>query len=1410
MSFINFAGLIHSFARHVSFTFQRFTLISVTKGKGPIFCLARTFSFIFILALFTFNQSNLSVVFANDSQGSIETVIIGETHSSNQSVETIITSTEASPSEDSVRASSSSSETASSPPAAENQIVGSSDNQNNQKKFSDALNFFGQRFGPDSSLKVNANRFVPNEIIIKFKDTAASRIDREMKIKSKSHEKMSLSPSLNERIKKHKIKRFERLYKKSNPARKNKRKHTTYILTLEEGQSVGEAVADFNQDPDVEFAQPNHIMVLYEEPDDPYYSSYGSWGQDYYDLWGLRPDRLNSEKSWDISKGEDIVVAVIDTGIDYTHPEFGGTGGNPLNGSIISDKIAISNFHSGRPSVSGDKVVFDFLLTDVTRLNWNIFLHDLSTGEQYQITNDPPTQHFSDTQIYADIDGDKIVWQDHKNGDEGLFNTDIYLYDLSVDTDGDGTPNYMDDDRPYPDPAERQITTNTYGQGKPKIYGDKIVWEDNRPPYSRYGWTHIYMYDLSVDTDGDGTPNYLDNDRPDPDPAESLISANPDYDLTSPAIYGDIITWQDNRNNSTVNAANYGNYDIYMYDLSVDTDGDGTPNYLDTNRPTPDPAEKQVTTAKKGQLAPAIYGDRIVYKHKTFRNPIADVYVYDISTNKHTRITPISGTITETYEYFPDIDKDIIVWGNDELNLMSYDLSVDSDGDGTPNYLDADRPNPDPAMSLLTCNGFGQYFPRIQGSQIVWEHKVSISPDVRFIKSFDLSVDTNYCALPPPAFPTSKVIDGYDFVNDDAYPLDRHGHGTHCAGTIAAVADNAIGLTGVAPRVKLMAIKGLSDSGYGTVSTLAQSILYACEYGADIISNSWGPGGRRPVDQVLEDAINDPACEGTVIIFAAGNGNDDVAYYSPANHPRTIAVSATDYLDQKASFSNFGELIDLAAPGVDVLSTRASGTDIFLPSLGSGYLPGQNFEPQFDRDALLYRASGTSMAAPHVAGVAAQILSVNPSLEPENVRNILHQSADDIGVPGFDNIYGYGRVNAYKAVEATTPSTALDIEAQITDPLSGILSNTGTVIIIGTASGTDFLHYSLEFFDKASGGNAVWTLINDDYTAIENDVLGEWDIVNFVGKYLLRLTVTSDDYEKHTIVDLQFVNNTPVFEFISNQSVVAANLLEFTISASDDDGDDLTYSASNLPSGASFDANTGIFSWTPLYSQIGSYPNVRFEASDGQASDVMYVNIEVLAPALPTFVTPVPGSTLNSSNVTFSWDPGGIETNYVLLVGSALFQSDIANSGWISNTSFEVNNIPQDGNPVFVRLFYVFDGALKSQAAIYTTEVAPPVTDTDNDGTADDQDNCTERYNPAQDDTDGDGYGNICDADYDNDGDVDYVDFEAFSFAYASDDLEKDHTEPVNGKVNFADFSYFSFAYGKPPGPSALVSESEE
>ena len=242
--------------------------------------------------------------------------------------------------------------------------------------------------------------------------------------------------------------------------------------------------------------------------------------------------------------------------------------------------------------------------------------------------------------------------------------------------------------------------------------------------------------------------------------------------------------------------------------------------------------------------------------------------------------------------------------------------------------------------------------------------------------------------------PDLQVQGGYNAINPTKSWNDDNGHGSHVAGIVAAF-NNSIGVVGVGPAVDLLAIKVLSRSGSGFLSDVIEGIQWAMNNGAQVINLSLGSSSGS---QAMHDAVAAAHNAGVVVVAAAGNSGGAVIY--PAAYPEVIAVSATDSNNFLASFSSFGPEVDLAAPGVGILSTYK----------GTGYAT----------------FSGTSMAAPHVTGAAALVLNTPVGTydadgdglwNPSEVQKKLQDRATDLGNLGFDNLYGWGLVNAYNAVQ---------------------------------------------------------------------------------------------------------------------------------------------------------------------------------------------------------------------------------------------------------------------------------------------------------------------------------------------------------------------------------------------------------
>ncbi len=255
-------------------------------------------------------------------------------------------------------------------------------------------------------------------------------------------------------------------------------------------------------------------------------------------------------------------------------------------------------------------------------------------------------------------------------------------------------------------------------------------------------------------------------------------------------------------------------------------------------------------------------------------------------------------------------------------------------------------------------------------------------------------------------------VHGYDFANNDGDPMDDNGHGTHVAGTIGAVGNNGIGVAGIDWNVKLMALKFLDATGSGLISNAIRALDYAVMMGAQVSNNSYGGGGYDPA---FADAIHNAQSNGHILVAAAGNDglNNDTtpSYPSNYNFDNVVSVAATDHNDQLASFSNYGaSTVDLAAPGVDILSTYKGG--------GYAYM------------------SGTSMATPHVTGAVALIRDQHPDWSYTQVIQQLLSTTDPLSSLQGKTITG-GRLDLGRALALPTDSQGARI---LSSSLAGSVS----------------------------------------------------------------------------------------------------------------------------------------------------------------------------------------------------------------------------------------------------------------------------------------------------------------------------------------------------------------------------------
>jgi thermitase len=261
----------------------------------------------------------------------------------------------------------------------------------------------------------------------------------------------------------------------------------------------------------------------------------------------------------------------------------------------------------------------------------------------------------------------------------------------------------------------------------------------------------------------------------------------------------------------------------------------------------------------------------------------------------------------------------------------------------------------------------------------------------------------------------SKLTTGYNVLAPLNPPDDDNYHGTHVAGIAGACTNNGLGVAGVAPQARLMPVKVLNNLGKGTYDGVAAGIIYAVDHGAKILNLSLG---ASTTSTTLANAVNYAYSKGALLIAASGNIGAPSIYY-PAAYENVVAVGSTNPGDDLSTFSNYGAGLDLVAPGSSIYST-------FIGDYGS--------------------LDGTSMATPHVAGLAGLIWSVAPNSTHNQVRQMMQNTAQDLGTPGWDQYFGYGRINALQALEPYSVNLQETNGANLTQPVNFFIDDANNLI----------------------------------------------------------------------------------------------------------------------------------------------------------------------------------------------------------------------------------------------------------------------------------------------------------------------------------------------------------------------------
>ncbi len=525
---------------------------------------------------------------------------------------------------------------------------------------------------------------------------------------------------------------------------------------------------------------------------------------------------------------------------------------------------------------------------------------------------------------------------------------------------------------------------------------------------------------------------------------------------------------------------------------------------------------------------------------------------------------------------------------------------------------------------------------------------------------------------------------GIDVVSHDGNPMDDQGHGTHTSGTIAAVGNNGLGVTGVSWNTRILACKFLDSSGSGTDAGAIECFDYITALrlrgeNIRVSSNSWGQSrGSDPPSAVLQTAIDAAGAAGIINIFGAGNDgtNNDVSPFDPASYSSDsiVSVASSSATDHRSSFSNYGATsVDLAAPGEDILSTY----------LGNGY----------------ETLSGTSMATPHVAGVAALLAEMNPSLSVADIKAILVSTVDQF--PAWSGrVVSGGRLNAFSAASAVTPPTNAPPAVAITSPVEGAsYKEPAAITVEASANDTDGTVRRVVFYANTQPIGV----------ATASPYVVNWTNVP-AGAYTLTAVATDDQFGTTTsaAVHVLVLANAPPIVSIAGPAEGATftspAVVTIDASASDSDGSvsQVAFYADGVKIGSDAVAPYSL-SWP---APVGSHALTAI-ATDNQGATTVSNAVHIVINPIPgrtnIALASAGGTASASSTYTANYPPAGV------INGDRKGAGWGAGGGWCDGTS---NTWPDWVEVDFSGLKLIEEVGVFSMQDAYTAPVEPTMTST--------------------------------------------------------------------------------------------------